>query len=150
MGTRSRIAMALPGGKFRSIYCHWDGYPQELGVGWTLLRYYDEDKTQKLLDLGDVSSLKKEIGEKHDFNARPEGQTTFYRRDRGEAGVSAKLSETFAELTKLADDCNAEWLYILLDGQWLFSEVWLRDNSPADIGSMTLLTTEATELKSER
>lgn len=56
MSTRSRIGMKMPDGTIKSIYCHWNGYPE--GVGKTLEKYYqDPKKVEKLLELGDISSL---------------------------------------------------------------------------------------------
>lgn len=56
MSTRCRIGLTLPDGKIKSIYCHWDGYPD--GVGKELQKHYnDPKKIEKLLELGDISSL---------------------------------------------------------------------------------------------
>jgi hypothetical protein len=88
MATRSTIAMIAEDGQMvRSVYCHWDGYPD--GVGATLREHYtDPAKIQQLLDLGDISSLREDIGEQHDFDSARD-VTTFYGRDRGEIGVYA-------------------------------------------------------------
>ena len=88
MATRSTIAMQLQDGGVRSVYCHWDGYPD--GVGATLRDHYtDPAKIERLLDIGDISSLREEIGEQHDF-ASSSDVTTFYGRDRGETGINAR------------------------------------------------------------
>jgi len=56
MSTRSRIGMVMPDGKIKSIYCHWDGYPE--GVGVKLEKYYKNPKQiEELMELGDISSL---------------------------------------------------------------------------------------------
>ena len=66
MGTRSAIAMKTEDG-IRSIYCHWDGYVDHNGR--ILKEFYSTDeKVKALLDLGDLSSLRQEIGEAHDFD----------------------------------------------------------------------------------
>ena len=89
MATRSTIAMLLEDGSVRSVYCHFDGYPD--GVGATLRDHYtDPAKIERLLDIGDLSVLDVEIGEQVDFNGRPEGQCLFYGRDRGETGINAR------------------------------------------------------------
>ena len=50
-----------------SIYCHFDGYPE--GVGQTLLDHWTTlAKVNRLIKLGDLSSLGSEIGKKHDFD----------------------------------------------------------------------------------
>ena len=71
MSTRSRIGIEFENGTVASIYCHWDGYPDNNGV--ILLEHYqDVEKIKQLIELGDISSLAPEIGEKHDFNAYDE------------------------------------------------------------------------------
>lgn len=58
MSTRALIAKELKNGKYKTIYCHSDGYPK--GVGKTLLTEYNtEEKLDALLDLGDLSILGK-------------------------------------------------------------------------------------------
>lgn len=43
MSTRSIIASITEDGKYKAIYCQYDGYPE--GVGQTLLDHYnDQDK----------------------------------------------------------------------------------------------------------
>lgn len=70
MSTRSRIGIIRTLGDrpvVESIYCHFDGYPE--GVGQTLLDHWtDEKKINRLIALGDLSSLGSVIGRKHDFD----------------------------------------------------------------------------------
>ena len=117
MATRSRIAVANPGGTFTSIYCHWDGYPS--GVGATLRDHYtDAAKTHRLLALGNLSVLDREIGEKHDFEEAPEGETTAYARDRGDEGGRPDISQSFEALCELTRESGGEYLYVFKGGQW--------------------------------
>ena len=54
MSTRARIGIQLPDGKILSVYHHWDGYPDWLGV--TLKEHYNtEKKALKLIEGGDMS-----------------------------------------------------------------------------------------------
>ena len=99
MGTRSTIALEYADGTVGQVYCHWDGYLENNGM--ILYKHYvDPFKTRELMDLGDISSLGKNIGEQHPFSphfdegsriaydlAQAQGATTFYGRDRGEKGV---------------------------------------------------------------
>ena len=55
MATRSRIAIENQDGTVTSIYCHFDGYLD--GVGKKLFEHYDREKTEKLIELGDISVL---------------------------------------------------------------------------------------------
>ena len=97
MGTRSMIAIQNPYSKdIRAVYCHWDGYLEHNGA--ILQKHYAASpKVNNLIALGDISSLKAEIGEKHAFSQfelraeevagyklLTENMCTFYGRDRGE------------------------------------------------------------------
>lgn len=118
MGTRSRIGIENEGGTVRSIYCHWDGYPENNGE--ILLKHYtDVEKINALLDEGDMSSLGREIGSKHSFDSKPEGECNFYRRDRGETDVDAIVSENVQEYLNLESD--QEYSYLFKDGEWFYS-----------------------------
>lgn len=56
MSTRSLIGLQQADGTVKAIYCHWDGYPEWNGE--KLANFYpDEQHINKLLVLGDISSL---------------------------------------------------------------------------------------------
>lgn len=121
MGTRSRIAMQQSDGTFLSIYCHWDGYLSHNGA---ILHehYQDPDKVKALIDLGSLSSLRPEIGVKHDFDKRSDDQCTFYGRDRGEKDCEAVSSETLFDLKELTQETGGEYLYLFRKGVWEVAE----------------------------
>ena len=134
MGTRSRIGV-MHGDKVKSIYCHWDGYLEHNGE--ILLKHYDSSKANQLVALGDLSSLRANIGEKHAFSqfelpadeveafkALTEDMCTFYGRDRGEKGVEFKVAQTFAEFLEQCDNCGAEYYYIMKDGTWYCGDTY--------------------------
>ena len=79
MGTRSRIGV-MHGDNCKSVYCHWDGYPEHNGA--ILQAHYDSAKANNLVALGDLSSLAASIGEKHSFDDRAACEG-----DRGRAWV---------------------------------------------------------------
>jgi hypothetical protein len=127
MGTRSRIAV-MHGDVVKSVYCHWDGY-----LSWNgklLQEHYDSTKANQLVALGDISSLKEEIGEKHafshfdtemdqkEYDALYGKMTTFYGRDRGETGTDWKVAHTFKEFLEQVVGCCGEYYYIMKDGVW--------------------------------
>jgi hypothetical protein len=127
MGTHSRIGV-MHGNKVKSVYCHWDGYLEHNGQ--VLEQYYDSAKANNLVALGDMSTLRPQIGEKHafsQFDLPPEeveaykeltrDWCTFYGRDRGEVSVW-KVANTFEEFLEQADGCGAEFYYIMKDGVW--------------------------------
>jgi hypothetical protein len=55
MSTRSRIGIELKDGSVLSVYHHWDGYPEWLGVKLEQL-FYNRDLVTELIDGGDMSS----------------------------------------------------------------------------------------------
>jgi len=132
MATRSTIAMKTPEGKIRAIYCHWDGYIDHNGkilIG----NYTDPAKVKALIDLGDISSLREEVGEKHTFRPEagdePELPITdnwclAYHRDRGEewSGVAPCTYDHIGDWVQNFD-MGVEYCY-LWDGQdWLVHKV---------------------------
>ena len=55
MSTRSRIGILLPDDSILSVYHHWDGYPEWLGV--CLNQHYNTyEKVTELIDGGDMGS----------------------------------------------------------------------------------------------
>ena len=129
MGTRSTIALEYADGTVEQVYCHWDGYLEHNGK-ILFENYMDPFKLRDLIDQGDLCSLGPNIGQTHPFSphsnkedqalyeaAREAGWTTFYARDRGETGVSARKFTDF-EHYKATHQCE-EYEYILrTDGKW--------------------------------
>ncbi len=109
MGTRSTIALEYADGTVEQVYCHWDGYLEHNGK--ILQEHYSNPFILRdLIDLGDLSSLRPTIGIKHAFSqfelpadeveafkALTEDMCTFYGRDRGETGTSAKKFASFED-----------------------------------------------------
>lgn len=113
MGTSARICKVEPSGKVRSIYCNWDGYPS--GVGKILKEHYtDSKKIDELLDLGNISSLKKHVSgsQYHSYDSPDHDVTIAYHRDRGESMYHAKIHDTLAEVPE--EDYN----YVYVDEKW--------------------------------
>lgn len=110
MGTRSTIALEFADGTVQQVYCHWDGYLEHNGA--ILQEHYsDPFKLSKLIDLGDLSSLAPNIGTQHAFEKAPEGECTFYGRDRSESGCGAKRFANIEEYVQMAQ--REEYDYIL-------------------------------------
>lgn len=73
----------------RFIYCHFDGYPED--VGYILDTYYkDAGKVEDLLDLGDISSLNEEVSASPSYKEKDikDKVTVAYFRDKGGDGES--------------------------------------------------------------
>lgn len=142
MSTRSIIAIQTTD-NIKATYCHWDGHLDS--VGKTIQEnYLDENKVNQLIDLGRISSLRSEIGEKHPFDT-PHDQnltddeldlkrdehvalyghmTTFYKRDRGDDDVSPFIYDSPNDLLMNApDDSNAELIYLFADNEWQVASI---------------------------
>ena len=134
MGTRSRIGV-MHGDTVKSVYCHWDGYLAHNGA--ILQEHYNSAKANHLVALGDLSSLRPNIGEKHAFSQfdlpaekveaykkLTEDMCTFYGRDRGETGTDFKVAHTFVEFLAQVENCGGEYYYIMKDGVWYAGSVY--------------------------
>ena len=123
MATRSTIGMLQEDGQtIRSVYCHFDGYPK--GVGVTLENCYNDTATiENLLDLGDLSVLDVEIGEKQEFDSRREGQCLFYGRDRGEDGIDALVHANVKEWLGFRKGNCCEYGYLWNGTSWSTFEI---------------------------
>ena len=113
MSTRSLIAIESEK-EFKGVYCHWDGYPDYNGR--ILVNYYQErEKVEELISMGDISSLGKDIGKKHEFGDRSESvknMTTFYHRDREEELSNPIIKYSLSDLLYHARDLDCEFVYI--------------------------------------
>ena len=116
MSTNSNIAKVHENGTVTYIYCHWDGDLNHNGR--ILLNHYkDSQKIDQLIELGSLSCLGTEIGEKHDFDSNPQNMCTAYGRDRGEMKTEAKTCESLEDY--LQKDTN-EYCYIFKNKEWYF------------------------------
>ena len=140
MGTRSMIAIENPNSlAVKAIYCHWDGYLEHNGR--ILNEHYTASpKVNNLIALGDLSSLRAEIGEKHAFSqldlceadreayeAQHGNSCTFYTRDRGETAPYKFFEDAKAALDYY-DGSWCEYFYLfryddsLESGKWYFKK----------------------------
>jgi hypothetical protein len=116
MGTRSTIALEYADGTVEQVYCHWDGYLEHNGK-ILLENYSDPFVLRDLIDLGDMSSLGERIGTQHAFDKAPEGECTFYKRDRNESGVSAKKFFDFEDYVDNHQYEEYEYILRQVDGK---------------------------------
>ncbi len=121
MATRSNIGVKTSEGKYKVIYCHWDGYPSYNGK--VLLENYNtQEKVEELIEMGDISVLREKIGEKHHIDSvevTKLGYTTFYHRDIKEK-LEDTQSEEFDTLEELLGYCINDYTYIFDNGKWLY------------------------------
>lgn len=120
MATRGAIGITH-GNIIKAIYCHWDNYLDHNGA--ILQEHYDRVKANRLVSLGDLSSLGANIGEQHDFDrdnelAREKNWCTFYGRDRGESGTTWRTFHDADEFVAHFDASGCEYYYLMHDGVW--------------------------------
>ena len=129
MGTSSSIAVKH-GDVIKAVYCHWDGYLDHNGQ--ILLQFYNSAKANNLVALGDLSTLGKDIGEKHDFDVQQDyieselmvavvPHCTFYGRDRGEEGTSWRTFHSESAWTGEMGNMGCEYFYLMDNGVWYVS-----------------------------
>ena len=122
MATRSRIAMECTdsfGNKIvKSIYCHWDGYPE--GVGQKLQDHFlDREKVAALIELGAISFLEKEVAPTgpHSFDSPQPRVVVAYHRDRGEDLIEPRVDASVAEFFE--SDIEQYGYLFTEEGEWL-------------------------------
>jgi hypothetical protein len=128
MSTRSIIAFDN-GDEISSIYCHFDGYLD--GVGLTLHNHYsDIEKVEELMDLGDISILGREIGYKQewieasqgiDFKRNP-AWCLAYGRDRGETDNKALSHDSLQGLLTYFYGSDCDYLYVFDGYGWSYAK----------------------------
>jgi len=116
MSTRSRIGIRQEDGTILSIYCHWDGYYE--AVGLTLyLEYKDAEKVRALMSFGDRSSLLDTPSEEGSYAARDEEDAP------GLCCVAALVSSDIYDFETMSCGVGAEFAYLFDqvgegDGTW--------------------------------
>ena len=109
MATRSRIGLQLADGNILSVYHHWDGYPEWLGV--TLNNKFNtRDKVAELIDGGDISCCDSDS----DWNLNKVENHVQYYNDRGD-NTEPRLDSNFDDYVKNGE----EYAYVFtLDHVW--------------------------------
>ena len=114
MATRARIGILQDDLSVLSVYHHWDGYPEWLGV--TLEEHYNtKEKVSKLIDGGNMSSCysDNEYDEEKQEFVKNDPRPVYYGGD----DERPRLSKNF---TQFAFDSKSgeEYLYLFIDGEW--------------------------------
>jgi hypothetical protein len=126
MATRSLIGIKLDNEIVKTIYCHWDGYPEHNGK--LLVENYSSPATiTELMELGDLSSL-----------AETPAKCTAYHRDRKEPYGMVEARDTNAsEIMSVGKDYGVDYVYIYNNEyEW---ECFKHDGTPVEILSMIAL-----------
>lgn len=124
MTTSATIILKTKEGRYKSIYLHNDRYPK--GAGDTLKRYYkDYNKVEKLMSLGNISSLGQKPNSSPDLWKKTDDmfyiidhpefwkKNTLAYRDRGDEGQEAQVAQ---ELSYTLG--GTDYAYLYQDGKW--------------------------------
>ena len=115
MSTRALIGVVQEDQTIKSVYHHFDGYPEWLG---TVLedKYNTEDKANRLISGGDMSCCWTQS--RWLANGGQGKVPTYgpqYYTGRGER-LRITTTDNFEEFTEL--DCDNEYSYLFKDGKW--------------------------------
>ena len=126
MATRSNIVIKRKNGKVNSIYCHWDGYLSHNGK-ILLENYQDIDKINKLIELGDISSLAENVEpttDKHSFDNPEKNVVIAYKRDRGEENVEPRSYNNLEDYLNNVDKLFIEYIYLYDEekSKWFYTD----------------------------
>jgi len=137
MATRSRIGLQLADGNILSVYHHWDGYPEWLGV--TLNKKFNtRDKVAELIDGGDISCCDSDS----DWNLNKVENHVQYYNDRGE-NTEPRLDANFDDYVRDGE----EYAYVFtLDHVW---ECYAIDRNYDDDYNVTDVNVKAATIPSE-
>jgi hypothetical protein len=116
MATHAHIGIVDANNKITFVYCHWDGNPDHIGPILTE-HYNTEEKINALMQLGDISVLGPEIGEKQDFykpSTHNDNWCLAYGRDRNEPNSQARTCDFDKYGISYID-----YTYAFIDGEWM-------------------------------
>ena len=122
MSTRCAICIKI-GNVYRSIYCHFDGYPSHVG---NILKenYNKTHKIKELIDLGNISCLGKLTEYKEvnvfdkDYKDKRNLYTFSYHRDGNEDKEYLYEGSNFESLIKVISNSCCEFLYLFENNEW--------------------------------
>lgn len=122
MGTRSYIALQIEEDEYLTIFCHYNGYPDDNGA--ILAEHYDkQEKVESLIQLGDLYFLRSKLEPNPDLphnHSTPQPNVTIaYNRDEGWSDYEA-VHKTLDELND-PGEIGIEFTYIFtFEGRWIY------------------------------
>jgi hypothetical protein len=121
MATRSLIGIKLEDNIVKTIYCHWDGYPEHTGK-LLIENYSTPAAITELMELGDLSSL-----------AESPDQCKAYHRDRNEPWgmVEPREMDMNTVVVDAVKDYGVDYVYIYNNEfEW---DCFKSDGTPVEI-----------------
>lgn len=140
MSTRARIGIQLPDDSILSVYHHFDGYPEGLGV--KLVEHYNTyEKVTELIDGGNMSNCYSDSKfnvETGEFTPIADPKPSYYGGDNEEP----VLSKNFDEFTRI--DCWQEFSYVFVTDRWVAYSTEQKFNE--DYGKITRVIVKEVEI----
>lgn len=104
MSTPATISTVDECGLVKTVYLHWDGYPEHAGA---ILKthYTTKELVNTLLEQGDVSVINETIED-----------SEFYKRDRDESDTEYRV---YASVKEMLEEESHGYNYVFDDGEWL-------------------------------
>lgn len=115
MSTNAYIGVLQTTGSVKSVYLHWDGYPEH-ALKTLRSSYNSEDAATALIEHGAISVLGPDIGAQHDFDEHNDNVCTFYHRDRDE-DLDIDTDANEAEFKKSCAEYS-NYGYLFKNGSW--------------------------------
>ena len=115
MSTHSDIIVKMSDGRYKRVYCQFDGYPShQLPI--LTQHYATQELAEALVSHGDMRALAPscEKPEGHSFASPTPGHIVYYGRDRGEEGTEAREYPTLAAASRSPQ----HYTYIWANGEW--------------------------------
>ncbi len=109
MATRSRIGLLVGDESVVSVYHHYDGYPQWLGV-FLRKNYTTKEQIEELLDGGDISCIDSD----KDWDRNEVESHVQYYNDRGE-DTEPRFDSTVTDYL----DNGEEYAYLFENNEWV-------------------------------
>lgn len=100
MATRSRIGVVTKNGKVKSVYCHWNGYPEGVGKDLLSKEFKDSTEVEKFINEGDRSTVE-----------------TSYKERGEDCPPRTNMTESEYWSSNLE-----EWGYLYKDGEWFVTK----------------------------
>ena len=110
MATRSRIAVELPDGKVKSVYCHNNGYLEGVGKDLLSLNFLDSYEVEEFIEEGDRTTVE-----------------LSYREWRGEI-CPPDIHESVSDFFK--GDIEEYGYLFTQEGEWLVKSAYRFPQSP--------------------
>jgi hypothetical protein len=101
MATRSLIGVKLNDNIVKTIYCHWDGYPEHNGK-LLVENYTSPASVFELMELGDLSTLA----------ATPDKCQAYHRDKKEPYGMVEARDINQSELTGAGNDYGVDYVYL--------------------------------------